>query len=71
MGEADRENEEGEKRDERALAGAALASPLMDIEEGGRDTQKRKRDDAVGHGMKEDEPGRPRFGLERESICTK
>ena len=49
---------------------AALASPLMDIEEGGWDDQKRKRDDAVGHGMKEDELGRPRFGLERQSTRT-
>ena len=70
MGEADRENEQGEQRDERALAGTALAPPPMDIEEGGRDDQKRKRDDAVGHGMKEDELGRPRFGLERQSTRT-
>ncbi len=71
MGEANGEDEEGEQRDQRRLAGIALASPLVDVEEGGRDGQKRDRDDAVGHGMKEDEPGRPRFGLERGSICAK
>ncbi len=71
MGEADGEDEEREQRDQGRLAGTALAPPLMDVEQGDGDGQKRKRDDAVGHGMKEDEPGRPRFGLERGSICAK
>ena len=71
MGETYREDKETEQRYQRRLARTALAALSIDVQQGGRNDQKRGADDAIRHGVEQDKAGRHSFGWRQGSLGAK